>query len=216
MLPSESSEPVLPFFYCPEGHADVIIEVYFSGLTDLEDREKHRMKYYTRVVKKFSSGEMIFSENSPCDGMYIIDSGKVRVFKSIQIGKQLKEVELCTLGPKAMFGEMAMIDENKRSASVQAVDNTACTIITKKIFEDQLSKIPLWMVNLIKILVSRLRETNDKLRKIVEEQTAIQINDADILTLEDPSESGEEKVSETKSGAKQSQSQQIIEQIFPG
>lgn len=129
------------------------------------------MRYYTRIVKKFMAGEVIFSENSECDGMYIVESGRVRVFKVVREGDQTKEVELCVLGPNSMFGEMAMIDNSNRSASVQATETTICTLITKKIFEDQLSRIPVWMVNMIRILVQRLRETNDKLRTLVEKYT---------------------------------------------
>lgn len=143
------------------------------------------MRYYTRIRKTYKPGEMIFTENSECDGMYIIDSGNVRVFKTMGTGANRKEVDLCSLGPKAMFGEMAMIDEKRRSASVQAVEPTVCTVITKKIFEDQLAHIPPWMVNMIRILVSRLRETNDRLRKLVEEHTATPVDDTgSILTVD--------------------------------
>ena len=171
------------------------------------------MKYYTRQVKKYRQGDMIFSENSTCDGMYIIDSGRVRVFKTVQSGNAVKEVELCNLGPKAMFGEMAMIDENKRSASVQAVEPTTCTVITKKIFEDQLSRIPPWMVNMIKILVSRLRETNEKLRRMVEEKTTMQVNDVPILTV-DNEENGSGQAAGAESRTRQYQSEEIIEDLF--
>lgn len=144
------------------------------------------MKYYTRHVKKYLKGDMIFSENNECDGMYIIDKGRVRVYKTVFSNGKAKEVELCELGSKAMFGEMAMIDENRRSASVQALEPTTCTVITKKIFEDQLSKIPPWMVNMIKILVARLRDTNEKLRNIIEEQTSVVLDeDPEMIAMED-------------------------------
>jgi CRP-like cAMP-binding protein len=126
------------------------------------------MRYYPIQRVKFKKGDIIFSEDSEGDGMYIIESGRVRVFKTAGGGDK-KEIELCTLGPKAMFGEMAMIDDNPRSASVQAVVPTSCTVITRKTFEEQLEHIPIWMVNMIRILVMRLRETNDKLRTIIEQ-----------------------------------------------
>lgn len=173
------------------------------------------MKYYTRQIKKYVAGDIIFSEDSICDGMYIIDSGRVRVFKTIQTGaNKSKEVELCVLGPKAMFGEMAMIDESKRSATVQAVEPTACTIISKAIFEDQLNRIPKWMVNMIKILVSRLRETNEKLRKMVEEFTSEQIPEDTILTVqEDESQQGCPSESE-RLEKKETHSEEIIRDLF--
>lgn len=173
------------------------------------------MKYYTRKVKKYLKNDMIFSENSACDGMYIVDSGRVRVFKTLKSENGSKEVELCTLGPKAMFGEMAMIDENKRSASVQAIEPTECTVITKQIFEDQLSRIPPWMVNMIKILVSRLRGTNEKLRNIIQEQSAgIAVDSMDILTVDD--DKSQMDISAIKHGQspKQYESEEIIEDLF--
>jgi CRP-like cAMP-binding protein len=144
-----------------------------------------KMKYYSRVIKKFKNGDIIFSENSQCDGMYIIDSGRVRVFKTVGQGAARREIDLCTLGPKAMFGEMAMIDENKRSASVQAIEPTVCTVISKKVFEDQLARIPVWMVNMIKILVLRLRESNERLRTIVELYTPPPVDSGSVLTIDE-------------------------------
>lgn len=170
------------------------------------------MKYYTRQIKKYRQGDLIFSENSPCDGMYIVDSGRVRIFKTMKTAGKIKEVELCRLGPKAMFGEMSMIDENKRSASVQALEPTACTVITKKIFEDQLSQIPAWMVNMIKILVTRLRETNDKLSQMVEGHNPEQVNDISILTLDDENKATDKATGVSKPA--QFQSEDIIEDLF--
>jgi CRP-like cAMP-binding protein len=126
-------------------------------------------RFYKKIEKTFAKGEIIFSEDHECDGMYIIDKGSVRVFKTLDTPAGLKELELVRLGPKSLFGEMALIDDKKRSASVQAVEETICTIITKKMFEDQLEQLPPWVVNLIRVLVSRLRETNDKLREKAKE-----------------------------------------------
>lgn len=174
------------------------------------------MKYYTRHVKKYLKGDMIFSENNECDGMYIIDKGKVRVFKTVYSNGKAQEVELCELGQKAMFGEMAMIDENRRSASVQALEPTECTVITKKIFEDQLSKIPPWMVNMIKILVARLRDTNEKLRNIIEEQTSVILEeDPEMIAMEDEGNELENSMGLENDGSTiQSRSDEIIKSLF--
>jgi CRP/FNR family transcriptional regulator, cyclic AMP receptor protein len=153
------------------------------------------MKYYPIQKKKFKSGEMIFSEDSEGDGMYIIDAGRVRVFKTVWAGDTKKEIELCTLGPKAMFGEMAMIDDHPRSASVQAIVPTTCTVITRKVFEEQLRFIPVWMVNMIKILVMRLRETNDKLRTIIEQYGAVPQDDTGrVITVDEDAIAGRGKL----------------------
>ncbi len=185
------------------------------------------MRYYSRIVRKYKPGEMVFTENSECDGMYIIDSGSVRVFKSMGAGANRKEVDLCTLGPKAMFGEMAMIDEHRRSASVQAIDPTTCTLITKKIFEDQLTRIPPWMVNMIKILVARLRETNNKLREVIEQYTEAPEDLGSLITIDEeknerlmgkqPPEKekpAEPDTREKKERGRHFRSEEIIESLF--
>ncbi|MBD3422422.1 MAG: cyclic nucleotide-binding domain-containing protein [Chitinivibrionales bacterium] len=149
------------------------------------------MRYYMAKKKKFGRGDIVFSENSECDGMYIIDSGRVRVFKTMGDPVNPREIELVTLGPGAMFGEMAMIDESKRSASVQATEPTECTVITKRMFEDQLSRIPAWMVNMIKILVVRLRETNEKLRNTVQQYTSLPNDDTGSIIAVDEDNASE-------------------------
>jgi CRP-like cAMP-binding protein len=144
------------------------------------------MKYYPIQKKKFRAGEVVFSEDSEGDGMYIIESGRVRVYKKVITGDSEKEIELCTLGPKGMFGEMAIIDDNRRSASVQAILPTVCTVITRKVFEEQLQHIPVWMVNMIRILVTRLRETNDKLRGIIEHYGPTPLDDTGrVITVDE-------------------------------
>jgi CRP-like cAMP-binding protein len=141
------------------------------------------MPYYTRIKKRFRPGQVIISENSECDGMYIIESGRVRVYTKAASEKGHVEIDLCTLGPNSMFGEMAMIDNGKRAASVMAIDPTICTIITKKMFEHQLERIPSWMVNMIRILVIRLRETNERLREIIEKYSVPPADGGSIITI---------------------------------
>ena len=180
------------------------------------------MRYYSRITKKYKNGDIVFSENSECDGMYIIDSGRVRVYKTVGEGSNKKEIELCTLGPKAMFGEMAMIDENRRSASVQAIEPTACTVISKKVFEDQLSRIPVWMVNLIKILVMRLRESNERLRTLVEQYTPPPVDGGSVITIDEdngnasPASPGNNKNGEPQDsqGEKRFRSDEIVKDLF--
>jgi CRP-like cAMP-binding protein len=75
---------------------------------------------------------------------------------------------LVQLGPGSMFGEMGMLDQARRDASVKALEFTEVLIITKDMFENQLTLLPAWIVNFIKILVSRLRTTNDKLAAAIQ------------------------------------------------
>lgn len=158
------------------------------------------MRYYSHVRKKFKTNDIIFSENSESDGMYIIESGKVRVFTHASSDSGSVEVELCILGPNSMFGEMALIDNGKRSATVQAVEETTCTVITKKMFEDQLERIPSWMVNMIRILVIRLRETNERLRGIIQHYSVPPADGGTVITI-----SGEQRTTTESSRERQTE-----------
>jgi CRP-like cAMP-binding protein len=146
-------------------------------------------KLFKKVVRAYASGEIIFTEGSEVDGIYSVQSGRVSVFKTKATPQGPVDVELVQLGPGSMFGEMGMLDQTKRDASVKAVDFTEVIIITKDMFESQLTQLPSWIVNFIKILISRLRITNDKLT------AAIQMLEANGLKL------GEEKPAGAPKGA---------------
>jgi CRP-like cAMP-binding protein len=176
------------------------------------------MRYYSRVRKKFKPGDIIFSENSKSDGMYIIETGSVRVFTKAHSDNGEVEVELCTLGPNSLFGEMAMIDKGPRSASVQAIEPTLCTVITIKMFERQLERIPTWMVNMIRILVIRLRETNERLRDMIRSYSSPPVDSGSIIAipgaqLSHDDDTGNPEASKTYSAMKNYYKEKIIEEL---
>jgi len=120
-------------------------------------------KIFKKVVRSYMAGEIIFTEGAAADGIYSIQSGRVSVFKTVPTPKGASEIELATLGPGSMFGEMAMMGQVKRDASVRAVEFTEAIIITNDMFENQLGSLPPWAMNFIKILINRMRSTNDRL-----------------------------------------------------
>lgn len=125
-------------------------------------------KLFKKVIRAYAAGEIIFTEGSDVDGIYSVQSGRVSVFKTKATAQGSVDIELVQLGPGSMFGEMGMLDQAKRDASVRAVEFTEVLIITKDMFENQLAQLPPWIVNFIKILISRLRVTNDKLAAAIQ------------------------------------------------
>jgi CRP-like cAMP-binding protein len=115
-------------------------------------------KIYRKVERCFNAGEVIFRQGDPCDGIYSVKVGAVSVYKTTPTATGPADVELVRLGPGSMFGEMGMLDQTRRDASVKAVDYTECIVITR-----EMAALPAWVVNFIKILVGRLRNTNDRL-----------------------------------------------------
>ncbi|MBS4097960.1 MAG: cyclic nucleotide-binding domain-containing protein [Sulfuricella sp.] len=108
--------------------------------------------------KTFHAGEYILRENELGDSMFIVWSGRVSIMKATPDGL---EVEVTYLGPYEVFGEMAIIENLVRSASVRA--DTDCSVM--EITRNNLAQMPVGgreklFRNLARILSARLRETN--------------------------------------------------------
>ncbi|MEM1157152.1 MAG: cyclic nucleotide-binding domain-containing protein [Verrucomicrobiota bacterium] len=116
----------------------------------------------------FARDEIIFSQDTRPDGVYIVRDGLVEVFHTIDQDGELKDVELGRVGPRGIFGEMGIIDHQPRSASARALGPTTVIFISKEDFNKHLSDLPPWIAVLIKTFVSRLRESNQRLFEALE------------------------------------------------
>ena len=109
-------------------------------------------------------GTRIFQHGDPGDKLYIIIDGKVRISREVP---GMGEEALAILGPGAVFGEMALLDEAPRSADARVHERCRLLALPKDAFEDllflhkDLAYEVLWSV--VRMLTGRLRETNDKL-----------------------------------------------------
>jgi CRP/FNR family cyclic AMP-dependent transcriptional regulator len=130
----------------------------FSCLSesDLADIEK------VAVRKTFPKNTILLSEGDSTDALYVICEGKVKVTIDDNEGK---EIILSMLGPGEYFGEMALLDDEPRSASVTTKETTQMLIISKNDFMDILSSKQ-FAFNLLKDLTKRLREANKKIESL--------------------------------------------------
>lgn len=132
----------------------------FKGLTPAA------LELISRVASEetHALGTKIFQHGDPGDKLYILLEGKVRISREIA---GIGEEALAVLGPGAVFGEMALLDEAPRSADARVHERCRLLTVSKDAFEDllflhkELAYEVLW--NVVKMLVQRLRETNNKL-----------------------------------------------------
>ena len=109
-------------------------------------------------------GDKVFSHGEVGDKLYLILDGKVRISRQVP---GMGEEALAVLGPGQAFGEMALLDESPRSADAVVHERCRLLTISKDSFDDllflhkDLAYEVLWSV--VRILIGRLRETNDKL-----------------------------------------------------
>jgi CRP-like cAMP-binding protein len=109
--------------------------------------------------KVVEAGNIIFRENEMGSVMYIVKRGKVEVFK----GRGKEKKAIAVLGEKAFFGEMALLEEAPRSASVMALEDSVLISIDKENFRQAIFEYPDIALEVLKCLSSRLREANEKI-----------------------------------------------------
>lgn len=110
--------------------------------------------------RQFAKDAVIFFENEPGDTLYVVAAGRVRV--SI-LGDDGREVILSVLGPGDFFGEMALLDNDPRSATTIAAEDTELLCLSRPDFEKVMRESPTMMMALIKVLTTRLRHANQQI-----------------------------------------------------
>jgi CRP/FNR family cyclic AMP-dependent transcriptional regulator len=100
----------------------------------------------------FKAGDVIFREGDEANELFAIKSGQVRV----QIGNRT----VTQLGQDNIFGEMALIDSEPRSATVTAITDTELVPVTEKQFLFLVSQTPFFALKVMRVLAQRLRATN--------------------------------------------------------
>jgi CRP/FNR family transcriptional regulator, cyclic AMP receptor protein len=105
-------------------------------------------------------GTIIMAAGDPTDSLYIVLSGRLKVMMSDADGK---EVILTILGPGEFFGEMGLIDDAPRSASVVAIESCELLAITRRDFKKCLAENFEMSMAVMRGLVRRLREADRKI-----------------------------------------------------
>jgi CRP/FNR family transcriptional regulator, cyclic AMP receptor protein len=103
------------------------------------------------------TGRVLMSAEQPGEMAYVILSGTLRVQLTNADGE---EITLALLGPGEIVGEMALIDDDVRSASVVALESISLLWIDRQTFAWARHEVPQLVDNLIRILARRLRHTN--------------------------------------------------------
>ena len=110
------------------------------------------------VLANFAKNEMIFREGEVGSEGYLIKSGSVEIIKFDGVEYQ----SLATLESPALFGEMALIDRQPRSASARAKEDTTLEVLDQPRFLEYLRKEPSAAWNLMTVLSSNLRKANER------------------------------------------------------
>jgi CRP/FNR family transcriptional regulator len=118
----------------------------------MNDSGTHRSRF-------FKKNEFLFEMGEQSRDLYIIKSGKVRIFKK----EGPLDVELDIANPGMVVGEISSIDGGTRTAFGQALEDTETVVITGQEFDKILNDVPDWFKKIATILVQRLRDVDEKL-----------------------------------------------------
>ncbi len=108
----------------------------------------------------FPAGATIIREGEPGQSAFIIVSGRCEVRRDSPSGTET----ILTLGPGDVFGEMAILTDGPRTASVVAVEDTTVLVVTGSVLEQEMAALKPWMATLLKSVATRFRETDTKQR----------------------------------------------------
>ncbi len=117
--------------------------------------------YKGMTGKVYQDGDVVVRQGEVGDCMYMISSGKAEVL----VKKGSKQVLLAVLGPRDFFGEMAIFDREKRSATVRAKGELRVIAIDKENFEKRIIQMPWLAFSLLEKMSHRIREADRELVK---------------------------------------------------
>ena len=121
--------------------------------------------------KQFKKGDIILKEGTTGNEMYIILSGKARVYKTIN----RKPTELGFLGPDDFFGEMSLFLHHPRSATVEAMEKIEIMTFNRESFLDIVKSDPELAAQIITILVKRLHEAHNVIIRLEGEKKSLKV-----------------------------------------
>ena len=121
--------------------------------SDLSDQEFAFLTSHI-LQRKYASGEFIFGEGDPCAGLYIVQSGNVRIFKSSAGGR---EQVLSIDGPGSSVAELPVFDGGNYPASAQAISDSTLFFFSRQDFQALCLEHPQVALKVLRVIGGRLR-----------------------------------------------------------
>ena len=127
---------------------------FLDGLDESDRGELAAASSHRRVA----AGEVVFREGDEADGLYLVVSGLVSVYRHDEAGTEL---QLSTHGAGEMFGELALLEGGRRSASVRAIEDTRMVVIGREAFLALVTRRPAVALRFLSALSQRVRERSE-------------------------------------------------------
>lgn len=103
----------------------------------------------------FPQGQIIVTQGTPGQAFYLILSGRVEILRD--------GVSLGAFGPGDFFGEMSLLDQAPRSATIRSLEDTSCLMLSSWDFKALLERHPSIAIKLLEVLSRRLRVADERI-----------------------------------------------------
>ena len=127
-----------------------------------------------RFGRTFHQGEVICAEGEPGTEIFFLVKGRVSITTSPKLSSKGipsgKTRELTTLGPGDVFGEVALLDELPRSATVSALEEVEAIVFNQKNLYTHIGLYPELAVRLLKLLAQRMRRMDTTMKALMGHQ----------------------------------------------
>lgn len=106
------------------------------------------------IPRRYAAGEIVFAEGDPCSGLYVVEAGHVRIFKSSANGR---EQVLAIEGEGSSVAELPVFDGGNYPASVAAIDDVTLLFVGKQDFQALCIAHPQVALKVLRVVGARLR-----------------------------------------------------------
>jgi CRP-like cAMP-binding protein len=118
---------------------------------------------FKRFGKVFPKGTILFREGDAGEEMYIIETGRVKIFKRID---GIEKV-LAILGKSEFFGEMSLLNKKPRSANAEVLEDARILVINNNTFESMVRANPEIAIRIMRMLAKRLEDANVQIANLM-------------------------------------------------
>jgi len=124
---------------------------FFAGL----DEQTHAELLASAHTRRYAKGETLFLEGEPCKGLFFIQSGRIKIYKLSETGRE-QIIHIQQVGDAV--AELPLFDNEPYPASAEAMDDSAMLFIAKAAFQEVLARRPQLSRAVIAALAMRLRK----------------------------------------------------------
>ncbi|MCB1173378.1 MAG: Crp/Fnr family transcriptional regulator [Leptospiraceae bacterium] len=135
---------------------------------------------FEKFGTEFEAGQIIFCEYEPGTDCYFIQEGQVKITKTVSRNQKTLDI----IGPGDFFGEMAILEEEPRSASAIAVDDVRALRFKQENFDSLMNSIPQLAFQLLKIFAHRIFDQRRRLQILIIDEPQPRIADVFLMLAE--------------------------------